>query len=595
MNIRACVVVALFAAWIPTGCFQSGSERPMDASWNDAGDSSVTADAGSDADVPASLLASVVLTPAEADSSTLLRCVPTARVDPNDTGTIQYVFSWTVDDIGVPEAGDTLTTVFPYKGARVRCAVTATDGIHPEARLLSNIVTIGNQLPTLAGVSLTPGVAFETTTLACTPGAASDGDGDTIEFAFTWRVNGAVIAPVTPTLDGAYFNKNDVVGCEATPSDGSSAGSAVASSTVTISDSLPVVTHVDVGPNPITHINDWNCNETASDADGDYFWVEYDWFTAARSISSGSYPHLNGIFFVHGDSVRCRATPWQRQRVGAKPFSGVADTSDAHVVANTPPGFGYTGNLVGRMSPEDVDSGRQPLTCEVAMQATDPDHDVVTYSFEWTKNSLPYTGATNTPLSSTVPASDIAVGDHFECKLIASDGWGGENWWTGWAYGAIPSYTLGYSEPFANPTVGNVSGLVARATPIVVTSQVSLLRLGVVMQSAGTYSVGIALHEDDNGHPGTSITGVQTATFTGDRIEVPSGSVGRRPTLAPGTYWVVVAFSGDAPQGHASTGLATDVVYSYPVSYYFQFPYNFSGLTPTTGLALDQYAVVREQ
>jgi cysteine-rich repeat protein len=69
-------------------------------------------------------------------------------------------------------------------------------------------------------------------------------------------------------------------------------------------------------------------------------------------------------------------------------------------------------------NPRDADD----ITCSISTPSTDPDGDVVTYAFSWTKNGQPFIGASAHPPSSVVPNALTADGDVFGCTVSAADG-----------------------------------------------------------------------------------------------------------------------------------------------------------------------------
>jgi hypothetical protein len=192
-------------------------------------------------------------------------------------------------------------------------------------------VTISNTAPVTSSVSLTPTTAYESNTLTCTP-TSTDADGDTISYTYAWYVNSAAIAPTTATLTGTYFSKTNTVYCRATPTDGTTAGSAVSSSTVTIANSTPSAPVVAISPDmPEEATDDLVCTVTTASTDADpadsvnytFTWTENGTaFTGATNTSTTST--VDASFTVDGDTWVCSATATD----GSATSSSGTDTID---------------------------------------------------------------------------------------------------------------------------------------------------------------------------------------------------------------------------------------------------------------------------
>jgi hypothetical protein len=92
--------------------------------------------------------------------------------------------------------------------------------------------------PTVAAVTVTPNPAFEGDgTLTCAASGVADTDGDTVNLAYQWVVNSAVISGATTgTLSASNWRRDDVVVCTVTPSDSGTTGAPVSSIPLTLTD-----------------------------------------------------------------------------------------------------------------------------------------------------------------------------------------------------------------------------------------------------------------------------------------------------------------------------------------------------------------------
>ncbi len=337
-------------------------------------------------------LTGVSISPSTATVADPLTCAAAATDADGDAVTLSY--SWTV---GGAEVGtsSTLSSGF-VAGDTVTCTVTPDDGVDAGASDSAS-VTIDNALPVLSGVSLTPTTAYEADTLNCTPGSASDADGDSISYGYAWAVGGVAAASTSSTLTGAEFDRGDAVVCTVTPSDGTDAGVPVVSNSVTIANSPPVMASVAVSPPAPTVADTLTCTPSAADDDGDSITYGYRW-TIAGTVVGTSSTLSSG--FTAGDTVSCAVTPTDGTDAGTA-------ATDSVVVLNTPPVLGSV--TVTPTSPVVTDT----LTC--AATSTDVDGDPVSYAYSWT------IGGVEVGTASTL-AGAFAAADTVTCTVTPSDG-----------------------------------------------------------------------------------------------------------------------------------------------------------------------------
>jgi hypothetical protein len=273
------------------------------------------------------VLTSVTLTPTTAYESSTLTC--TAAATDADGDAVTFTYAWYVNASAVAATSSTLTGTYFARGDSVYCRATPNDGTTSGTASSSNTVTIANSTPAMSSVSLTPSTAYEATTLTCSA-SGSDGDGDTLSYAYTWYVNGSSVAASGSTLTGTYFGRGDSVYCSVTPSDGTATGSALASSTVTIANTTPVLSAVSLTPASPSASDTLTCTPTATDADGDTISYAYTWYVDGTSAGVTSST-LSSSHFSSGDTVYCRVTP------SDSGGSGTAMSSSSVTIANTAP------------------------------------------------------------------------------------------------------------------------------------------------------------------------------------------------------------------------------------------------------------------
>ncbi|MDP2308678.1 MAG: hypothetical protein Q8P18_21835, partial [Pseudomonadota bacterium] len=524
------------------------------------------------------VLSAVSVTPTTAYEASTLTCTPTAS--DADSDTITYAYAWYVNSSVIAPTTSTLTGTYFGSGNTVYCRVTPSDSTGAGTAVSASTVTIANTAPVLSSVTLTPTTAYEASTLTCAP-TATDADGTTPTYTYNWYVNSALIAPVTSTLTGTYFSKGNTVYCRVTPSDGTTSGTAVSSTTVTISNTAPVMSSVTLSPT-LVYTNDTITTSVAStDADGDTVSYSYAWYVNGSLIAPTSSSLSGATYFSKTNTVYVRVTPTDGTT------SGTASTSSTVTIGNSTPVA-----PVVAITPEDPEAALDPLVCSISTAASDVDGDSLTYSFTWTKNGSSYTGDTDTSTTSTVPASATAATNIFVCQVTASDGSATSSTATDTLTVLGASYTLGNTTDY--PSTGNNATNYLFAQSVTISSAVQLYEMGQQYDIVGTGTeVKFALYTNSAGAPGTLVayTAAGTPTSTGTfEIEI----VGAPVSVAAGTYWMVWSHgTANGRTSYASSGYATNVTYYKARSFTTAFPSSFGSASSLTGQAYNLYAVVR--
>ena len=76
------------------------------------------------------------------------------------------------------------------------------------------------------------------------------------------------------------------------------------------------------------------------------------------------------------------------------------------------------------VSPSSPVEQHDNLICEITSPSIDPDGNSVTYTFDWTVDGSAYNGTptTTTYSGDTIPASETAAGEVWECTVTPNDG-----------------------------------------------------------------------------------------------------------------------------------------------------------------------------
>ncbi len=308
-------------------------------------------------------IVSVSVSPDPAYADDTLTCSYSGYSDP-DGDPDQSTYAWTINGTA---AGSSATLSGGFVGGdSVACTVTPFDGTDTGAPVSDSLV-VANSAPELDDVTLSPSPAWEGSTFTCTPGTAADIDGDSIVFGYAWDVEGVDPGVSGSTLSSAYFDRDEIVTCTVTPSDGADDGLPVLSNSVMVSNSAPSIASVSISPSSPTGADTLSCSYSGySDADGDADASTYAWTVDGSSAGSGST--LSGAF-GGGDSVVCTVTPHDGTDAGISVAAGVT-------ISNTPP-------VVDSVS-LDPSELYTDSSVSAVISTSDADGDSVSVSYAWT-------------------------------------------------------------------------------------------------------------------------------------------------------------------------------------------------------------------
>jgi hypothetical protein len=267
----------------------------------------------------------------------------------------------------------------------------------------------------LEGATLTPADAVESSVLTCTPETNSpDTDVEAMSLAYTWFISGAMLSePTTNTLDGQTFDKGDEVTCSITTSDSAGNEHTVYSNTVTIGNTAPVLTSVTITPATAYTGNILTAVANATDEDSaDSLSYTFTWFSGDTELSATGNQLYGATSFEKGERISVQLV------VSDGTEDSAVLTSAAVDILNSPPGAPELS-----ITPSAPQFGVDALICQVDTPSADLDDDPVTYSIQWTVNSLPYLGTPSTThyTDDTIPGTETAEGDLWECRVTPED------------------------------------------------------------------------------------------------------------------------------------------------------------------------------
>jgi hypothetical protein len=331
--------------------------------------------------------------------------------DPDGDGD-QTSFSWLVDGAAVA-TGSQLAPGNFAAGDVVEVVATPSDGLLQGATVSAQI-TIDNSSPSVLAVAVMPGGGSEETVFSVVGTGFSDPDGDAEDYLHQWYVN-AQPSATTATLDGASFDRGDLVSVEITAWDGQSAGNTVASAPVSIVNTGPTLTTVTLSPAVAYTDTVITCAAgDPADLDGDTLSLTYTWVVDGLPVNAANAPTLDGgaerftgqTWFDKGHEVACTVT------VSDGAALPVSVTSASLVVANSAPTLEQA-DLI----PASAYTFTQ-LSCLTSGYA-DADGDPSSYTWDWYIGGvLSFTSTTSNALA----PSYISRGDTVWCIATASDG-----------------------------------------------------------------------------------------------------------------------------------------------------------------------------
>ena len=379
--------------------------------------------------LPSSPTISITPDPAYTDDNLVVSA--TGSIDP-EGDVVTYTYEWQVDGVvSSANTGDTVSSSSTSKDDVWQVEVTPIDSTGAAGASSVASVTIQSTAPVITSVSLSPATVYTDDSIAATV-VASDADGDAVTLGYVWYVDSTPSLSTHSYLDGSsYFSKDQVVYVEVTPTDGTSVGTPVTSSSITISNTLPGAPTVALTPAaPAAGLNDIVCTvATASfDSDNDTISYSYEWY-----VNGPAYNGSTQTTTDPGDTISALSTT-------------VGDVWECVVTPNDGDGDGPTGSAnVTVVSPMDgqadwlvEDTLPQPLTSTVG--AVDESNDrLLIYGGRGynalSSNLYEYDLATQT--WATITPTGTAPGALFESSAVFDDTSGNM-----WIFGGMEYYGL---------------------------------------------------------------------------------------------------------------------------------------------------------
>lgn len=314
---------------------------------------------------------------------------------------VEYDYAWSRDGAAM-SAYDGLSSVpsgVVHYGETWSVSVSASDGVLSSDPGSASVL-IGPVGPVLT-VGITPTTPRVTDSLVCTY-SIDEPDGQPITAGgAVWQVNGAAVGDASLPLTGAFV-RGDTVDCVVSAT---STSTVSASASVSIFNSLPMVTTVELTGAPANESGELGCSAEGSDADGDPINITLYWLVNGNVVTTGSA--LTGARFDRGDEVWCTA-------IADDGVDNGPSMDSVHVVIeNSAPSAGSV-----EIGPSLAVPGTL-LSCTQTLAASDPDPaDTLSTLVRWLVNGVEVSSGSDWSFDST----GLGVADTVACEVEVSDG-----------------------------------------------------------------------------------------------------------------------------------------------------------------------------
>lgn len=178
------------------------------------------------------------------------------------------------------------------------------------------------EVPSLAGVEVSPATAYTYTPLSAEPVAWSGSDG--AELSYRWTVDGAPAGDGTSSLGSEQFSKGQLVVVEVTPSLDGEVGASVVSVPKRIENSVPGAPEIAIEPAAPTARDALSCLILVEADDPDRDPVSHDvmWLRDGDETSHVS-PELSAELTEADETWTCRVTPSDGEGLGSEAEASV--------------------------------------------------------------------------------------------------------------------------------------------------------------------------------------------------------------------------------------------------------------------------------
>lgn len=357
---------------------------------------------------------SITVTPQYPAIDSTLQAGAVGAFDP-DGDLVRLRWKWFVEGSEVKSETATSTSLpGPFTaGDRVRVEVRPFDGT-VEGLVVTQEIVIANTKPVVSSVEITPEVVYGDVNVMA-EAEFFDADGQPVTGYYLWqRALGAgtfqtVQAESTsPVLDASKFSVGNRLKVRVRAYDGREYGDPLFSDEVTVANRPPTVTTPTLttldGGDAVTVVDTLICSATATDPDGLGAGVRYSWYlnSQPQSLVGNSFP-VEGQA-SRGDTIFCRATPYDSTE------NGTPADSDPVTIGNAPP------SIAGVTLSTTAPAAGESLTA-TPNGWFDADGDPPGYRYAW------YVNDTQVSTQETLPPNQFGAGDVVYVVVTPWDGY----------------------------------------------------------------------------------------------------------------------------------------------------------------------------
>jgi len=391
--------VASSTVWLACGLLACTDSSKGDSAGAAGGDGGGTIDSGVRQRPPSAPVISI-FPPDPVTSDDLTWQVDEAPVDP-DGDALTWFVAWFADGAPATDFTDSVPAEETLKGQVWEVRATVTDGTYTSETAI-DVVVIGNT-PPVAQALLTPESPTTLDRLRVSPSSIDPDEADAIGYSIVWSVDGVEAGLTGLDVDPSSTTEGEVWTVEVTPVDPDGAGE-VATASVTIENSLPLVDSVEIGPDDPTTNDDVEAVFAAHDPDdADVLTPIFEW-TVDGSV-------------VGTDATLSRSLYRRDQVIGLSvamhdgTVEGPARFADSVVVNNSAPSI--VGADLDPAAPDTADD----VTC-IPRGWSDADGDVAGYTYQWTLDGVMGSTSNHWHLGT----SGASAGQTLTCTVVPDDG-----------------------------------------------------------------------------------------------------------------------------------------------------------------------------
>ena len=268
-------------------------------------------------------------------TTTSIQCDVSATDLDGETPTLSYI--WSVGGTLSSESSDTFTGPFVY-GETIECTATASDAMETGTSMSAS-TTVLNSAPVISSVTIDPTIAYtdSTFTASIVLNDVDAAQSNSLTASYQWYVDDSPIGGDINTLSNAtlneFFAKGQEVYVIVTPNDGVESGTPTQSNTVSVLNSLPVLTSISLSPDPaVMNQDDLICDVTATDADGDTILYTYTWSDSDGIVDTVVDSSDTSNTFLATDLTEdtwsCSVTPFDGEAYGVSDIASVTVEND---------------------------------------------------------------------------------------------------------------------------------------------------------------------------------------------------------------------------------------------------------------------------